>query len=97
MAATTPLDAALLDLHRACGRLGGHHSRQVAEVRTAAARVRAAAIAAQIGGTTGTDDPLKAVEAVLDAACDAGAAWSDLVALVNASGRRHAGPVRRIC
>lgn len=96
MTAATPLDTALLDLQAAIGRLGGHHSRQVAEVRQAAARVRAAAVAAQIG--TGTmADPLHVVELALEAAADAGTDWSDLVAVVNQVGRRQAGPVRRVC
>jgi hypothetical protein len=95
MTTASPLDPALLALDAAVGRLGGHHSRQVAEVRAAAARVRVAGLALAVG-TVGLADPLRAVEAVLDAAIDAGVEWSELVALVNTTARRHAGPVRRV-
>jgi hypothetical protein len=96
MAAASPLDPALLALDAAVGRLGGHHSRQVAEVRATAARVRVAGLALAAGAGGGLADPLRAVEAVLTAAVDAGVEWSDLVALVSTVGRRHAGPVRRV-
>lgn len=86
------LDDALLDLDVAIRAILRHRPRCRREaVRAAVHAVRQAAIAEAEGGSTDAGEQLRAA---LDR-CAADRGWSETMVIVNAAGRRHAGPVRR--
>lgn len=86
------LDAALLDFWTAARAVLPYRPRAQQEaVKRAAAAVAAAARAEAEGACV---DPADQLRAALDrAAGELG--WSEVTLIVNAAGRRHAGPARR--
>lgn len=85
------LDAALLDLHAAIGRILPRRPRRQQEaIRRALQEVLAAART-----NTETADPREQLQAALERAADR-LGWSEVTVIVNASARRLAGPPRRV-